>query len=97
MNGGLNKFFNYMPVPKDLPEGLVRDFGALTEISWLMPLIGFAEVVGGLLIMLPKDKGFRRIGSFPCDGRCAAYASFCRQKRTSDCSGNLGDFALDHL
>lgn len=56
INGGLNKFFNYMPVPENLPEPLVKDSMALIEISWLMPLIAMAELIGGLLILLPRTR-----------------------------------------
>jgi uncharacterized membrane protein YphA (DoxX/SURF4 family) len=56
INGGLNKFLNYMPVPDGLPEELVKDNLAIMEISWLMPLIGFAEVLGGLLILIPRTR-----------------------------------------
>ncbi len=56
LNGGLNKFFNYMPVPEGLPEPLMRDNAALVEIAWLMPLVGFAEVLGGLLLLFPRTR-----------------------------------------
>ncbi|WP_439481031.1 DoxX family membrane protein [Cyclobacterium plantarum] len=65
MNGGLNKFFNYMPVPEGLPEALVKDNLALIEIEWLMPLIGFAEVLGGLLIFFPKTRALGALVVFP--------------------------------
>lgn len=56
INGGLNKFFNYMPVPDNLPEELIKDSMALMEVIWLMPLIGFAEIAGGLLLLFPKTR-----------------------------------------
>jgi uncharacterized membrane protein YphA (DoxX/SURF4 family) len=56
INGGLNKFLNYMPVPENLPTALIKDSVALLEIEWLMPLIGIAEVVGGLLIIVPRTR-----------------------------------------
>ncbi|MFC4873191.1 DoxX family protein [Negadavirga shengliensis] len=65
INGGLNKFFNYMPAPDDLPRELLNDFNALTEISWLMPLIGFAETLGGVLIILPKTRALGALIVFP--------------------------------
>ncbi|MFN3405293.1 MAG: DoxX family membrane protein [Cytophagaceae bacterium] len=65
INGGLNKFFNYMPVPEGLPEGLVRDNEALMEISWLLPLIGSAEVLGGLFILFPKTRALGMLVVFP--------------------------------
>jgi putative oxidoreductase len=56
INGGLNKFFNYLPVPENLPEPLLKDSKALMEISWLMPLIATAELTGGLLILFPRTR-----------------------------------------
>lgn len=65
LNGGLNKFLHYMPVPDDLPEGLTRDNAALLEISWLLPLIGSAELLGGLLILLPRTRALGALVIFP--------------------------------
>ncbi len=65
LNGGLNKFFNYMPVPEGLPEALLRDNEAIAEISWLMPLTGFAETLGGLLILFPKTRALGVLIVFP--------------------------------
>ena len=60
INSGLNKFFNYMPVPKDLPEGLLKVVGAFMEIKWLLPLIAVVEIVGGILVITNK---FRALGA----------------------------------
>ncbi|GGG81873.1 hypothetical protein GCM10007415_13260 [Parapedobacter pyrenivorans] len=60
INSGLNKFFNYMPVPEDLPEEMVRTFTALMEISWLIPLVAVVEIIGGVLFIPPK---FRALGA----------------------------------
>jgi uncharacterized membrane protein YphA (DoxX/SURF4 family) len=65
INAGLNKFFNYMPVPDDIPESMKRVMGAFMEIKWLMPLIGFAEVLGGVLIIIPKVRALGAIIIFP--------------------------------
>ncbi|MBX2896398.1 MAG: DoxX family protein [Cyclobacteriaceae bacterium] len=65
LNGGLNKFLNYMPVPEGLPEELMKDTEALMEISWLMPLVGFAEVLGGLLILIPRTRALGALVVFP--------------------------------
>jgi uncharacterized membrane protein YphA (DoxX/SURF4 family) len=56
INAGLDKFFHYMPMPKDMPEKVMKAFGAFMEIGWLMPLVGLAELVGGILIILPKTR-----------------------------------------
>ncbi len=45
-----------MPVPKDLPAELMKDSAAFMEIAWLMPLIGTIEIIGGLLIILPRTR-----------------------------------------
>lgn len=65
MNSGLNKFFNYIPVPEDLPEKVLRDNEALMEISWLMPLIAVAELLGGILIIFPKTRALGVLIVFP--------------------------------
>ncbi|MEO6582758.1 MAG: DoxX family protein [Ferruginibacter sp.] len=65
INAGLNKFFNYIPVPKDLPEGLIKVMGAFMEIKWLLPLIAVAEIVGGILVIIPKSRALGAIIIFP--------------------------------
>ena len=65
LNGGLNKFFNYMPVPEDLPEPISRDNEALMEIIWLMPLIAGAEILGAILILFPKTRALGALVIFP--------------------------------
>jgi putative oxidoreductase len=54
--GGLNKLFQFVPNPPNLPEAMAKDMAAFSEISWLMPLVAVAEILGGLLIMLPKTR-----------------------------------------
>ncbi|KJD31348.1 DoxX family protein [Tamlana nanhaiensis] len=65
INGGLNKFLNYMPTPENMSKALVKDFKALVEISWLLPLIGVAEIIGGLLIIIPKTRALGALILFP--------------------------------
>lgn len=65
INGGLSKFFNYMPPPKDLPEALTRDNAAFAEISWLMPLLAFAELLSGILILIPRTRALGALVIFP--------------------------------
>jgi putative oxidoreductase len=65
INGGLNKFFNYIPVPPDMPAELVKDNLAFAEISWLMPLIAVVELVGGILLLVPKFRALGAIVVFP--------------------------------
>ena len=65
INGGLNKFLNYMPVPEDLPAELLNDNTALMEIEWLIPLVGIAEILGGILIVFPKTRALGALVIFP--------------------------------
>lgn len=65
INGGLNKFLNYMPIPDDLPEELLNDSLAMSEIVWLMPLVGLAEILGGILIIIPKTRALGALVVFP--------------------------------
>jgi putative oxidoreductase len=65
INSGLNKFFNYMPMPKDIPENMMKVMTAFMEIGWLMPLIAVAEIVGGLLFITNKYRALGAIVIFP--------------------------------
>ncbi|WP_298390893.1 DoxX family protein [Hydrotalea sp.] len=65
INSGLNKFFNYMPIPKNLPESMMKLMGAFMEINWLMPLIAVAEIIGGVLFIIPKFRALGAIIIFP--------------------------------
>ena len=65
INAGLNKFLNYIPVPEDLPENMKRINDAFMEIGWLMPLIGAAEILGGILFIIPKTKALGALIIFP--------------------------------
>lgn len=60
INGGLNKFFNYMPMPEEMPEQAMKMFMAMMEITWLMPLIATFEIIGGVLFIIPR---FRALGA----------------------------------
>ena len=65
INAGLNKFFNYMPVPDDLPEDLLKSTMAFMEIGWLMPLIAVAEIIGGALFITNKYRALGALIIFP--------------------------------
>lgn len=65
LNGGLNKLFNYIPVPTDLPAALVADNAAFMEIAWLMPLVAVAEIIGGLLLIFRKTRAVGALVLFP--------------------------------
>ncbi|MCX6233070.1 MAG: DoxX family membrane protein [Bacteroidetes bacterium] len=65
INSGLNKFFNYMPMPKDLPESMIKLMTAFMQIGWLMPLIAVAEILGGILFITNKFRALGAIIIFP--------------------------------
>jgi uncharacterized membrane protein YphA (DoxX/SURF4 family) len=65
INAGLDKFIHFMPMPKDLPEKMTKAFAAFTEIGWLMPLVGIAEIVGGILIIIPRTRALAALIIFP--------------------------------
>jgi len=63
-NSGINKFTNHMPMG-DPSEAMSALFTHLMGIAWLMPLVGIVEVIGGLLIVLPKYRLIGGITLFP--------------------------------
>jgi len=65
INAGLDKFFHYMPVPKELPEKMLKAFTAFMEIGWLLPLVGLAEIIGGLFIIIPRTRALGALIIFP--------------------------------
>ena len=65
INAGLNKFLNYIPAPTDLSEKMMKVMAAFMEIGWLMPLVAVAEIVGGILFMIPKLRALGAIIIFP--------------------------------
>jgi uncharacterized membrane protein YphA (DoxX/SURF4 family) len=65
INAGLNKFFNYMPMPKDMSEKMLQAFNAFMTLGWLMPLAGVAEVIAGVLIIIPRTRALGALIIFP--------------------------------
>ncbi|HSY62696.1 MAG TPA: DoxX family protein [Cytophaga sp.] len=65
INGGLNKFFHYIPAPEDMPEDMVKLMAAFMTITWLMPLVAAAELIGGILFIIPKFRALGAIVLFP--------------------------------
>jgi uncharacterized membrane protein YphA (DoxX/SURF4 family) len=65
INAGLNKFFNYMPMPEDMPESMVKLMAAYTTIVWLMPLVAVVEIIGGVLIIIPRFRALAAIMVLP--------------------------------
>lgn len=56
IHGGLNKIFNYLPMPDDTPQEILDLNNAMGSMVWLIPLLAVSEALGGLLIMFPKTR-----------------------------------------
>ena len=54
-----------MPMPKEMPEGLMKLMGAFIQVSWLLPLIAVAEIIGGVLVIFKKTRALGAIIIFP--------------------------------
>ncbi len=52
-------------MPENLPEKMMKAMAVFTEIGWLMPLVGTFEVLGGLLIIIPKTRALGALMIFP--------------------------------
>lgn len=65
INSGLNKYLNYLPIPEKLPEKMVKAFGAFMEIGWLLPLVGLAEIIGGIFVIIPRTRALGALIIFP--------------------------------
>ena len=65
INAGLDKFFHYMPMPKEMPEKIVKVGMAFMEIGWLMPLVGAIEILGGLLLLFNRTRALGAIVILP--------------------------------
>jgi uncharacterized membrane protein YphA (DoxX/SURF4 family) len=64
INGGLNKFLEYMPVP-ELAEPVANLFTCFVESQWIFPLLAIAEIIGGILVIIPKTRALGAIVLFP--------------------------------
>jgi uncharacterized membrane protein YphA (DoxX/SURF4 family) len=56
INAGLDKFFHYMPTPKDISEKMAKTVQAFKTIGWLLPLVGLMEVIGGALLIFKRTR-----------------------------------------
>lgn len=65
INAGLDKFFHYMPMPEKISDELIKAMTGMMAVTWLMPLIAIAEILGGLLIIFPKTRALAALIIFP--------------------------------
>lgn len=61
---GLNILIPFIPMPQ-LTEEQKIIFGAFGTIKWLMPLIAVVEIMGGVLIAIPKTRALGAIVILP--------------------------------
>lgn len=64
VNSGLNKFFNYMPMP-EMSEEMMQIMGGFMTIKWILPLVAIVEIIGGILIAIPKTRALGAIVILP--------------------------------
>lgn len=61
---GLNKFFQFIPMP-ELTESQLEMMGHFGAIKWLMPLVGVAELIGGILCIVPRTRALGALVILP--------------------------------
>jgi putative oxidoreductase len=54
---GLNKFFRFMPIP-ELPEDASSFMSSLEATGYVLQVVGFLEVVIGLMLLVNKAVAF---------------------------------------
>lgn len=64
VNSGLNKFFNYMPMP-EMTEETMQLMGAFVAIKWIFPLVAITEIIGGVFIAIPRTRALGAIVILP--------------------------------
>jgi uncharacterized membrane protein YphA (DoxX/SURF4 family) len=64
VNAGLNKFFLYMPMP-EMSEEMMQIMGAYLTLKWILPLVAVVEIIGGILIAIPKTRALGALMIFP--------------------------------
>lgn len=65
INSGLDKFLHYMPVPKQMPEKVIKAGMAFMTIGWVLPLVGTAEIIGGTLLIFRKTRALGAVILLP--------------------------------
>lgn len=64
VNSGLNKFFNYMPMP-EMSEEMMQIMGGFMVVRWVLPLAGIIEIIGGTLMAIPKTRALGALVILP--------------------------------
>ena len=64
INSGLNKFFNYMPMP-ELSDEMIQIMSGFITIKWIFPLVALVEIIGGTLIAIPRTRALGALVILP--------------------------------
>jgi uncharacterized membrane protein YphA (DoxX/SURF4 family) len=65
INAGLDKFFHYMPMPKEMSQKMIEQGTAFMTISWLLPLVAVVEILGGVLLIFKSTRPLGAIVLLP--------------------------------
>ena len=88
INGGLNKFLQYIPMPQQMPEAATKLMVAFVESGWIMSLLAVVEIIAGVLISIPKTRALGAIMIFPITIGITFFHIF------QDASGMIMGFVL---
>lgn len=62
---GANKLINFLPMPENMSPEQLKMMEAFGTITWLMPLVGIVEILGGILVAIPKTRALGAIIILP--------------------------------
>lgn len=62
---GANKLHMFLPMPEKMAPEQLKVMEAFGTISWLMPLVGIVEIIGGILMAFPKTRTLGAIVILP--------------------------------
>jgi uncharacterized membrane protein YphA (DoxX/SURF4 family) len=62
---GAVKLFHLVPTPTDIPENMKKINEAIATITWLMPLLGIIEIIGGVLFIIKRFRPLAAIILLP--------------------------------
>lgn len=72
---GFMKFVNN-DMPKDMPAEAIKTIQAFLETKWLMPLVGIVELIGGILLAIPKTRIIGALALLPVMVGIALFNTF---------------------
>lgn len=64
VHSGLNKLFHYMPMP-EMNEEMMHIMGGVMAIGWILPLVAIVEIIGGVLMAIPKTRALGALVILP--------------------------------